>query len=185
MSTLNLLRMVFLLVGTALVAIEAIQSRRQSRLRSVARIGLSAVAVANVVLVMFLWFNHVNFPLNLDLMEGTILEHFQRAVEFKAIYPEPTPGYVPLAYNSLFYVFAVPFAWLFGVNLFTLRLVAILGTVGSSLIIFSVIREKTASIWWGLMGVGLFAAAYRVMDAYLDTAHADSFLPGSRLIYPV
>lgn len=134
-----------------------------------------ALAGINIFFVVFLWFNHINFPLNLDLMEGTVLQHFQRAVAFKPIYPEPTPTYVPLAYNPLYYLLTIPFAWIFGVNLFTLRLVAILGMLGSGLIIFLVVRQKTASLWWSIIAAGLFAAAYKVMDAYLDTAHSDSW----------
>jgi hypothetical protein len=176
MDKLNLLRIVFLLAGTTLVVVEAAQSRRQGRLRNAAHLALGVVAAVNIFFIIFLWFNHVNFPLNLDLMEGTVLQHFRRAAEFKAIYPKPTPDYVPLAYNSFYYVFAVPFSWLFGANLFTLRLVAILGMFGSGLILYLVVREKTGSVWWGLIAAGLFAAAYRVMDAYLDTAHSDSWL---------
>jgi hypothetical protein len=56
------------------------------------------------------------------------------------------------------------------------------------LILYLVVRQETGSRWWGLMAVGLFAAAYKVMDAYLDSAHADSWLLfsvllGSYMIY--
>jgi hypothetical protein len=171
-----LIRIVFILLGTSLVATEVVWFRQQRRGGAVARSVLAGIAVVFLLFTGLLWVNHVRFPLNLDLMEGTVLQHFQRAAEFKAIYPEPTPAYVPLAYNPLYYVLGVPFSWLFGVNLFTLRLVAVLGTLGSSLILFRVVQEKTASTWWGLVAIGLFAASYRAMDAYLDTAHADSWL---------
>lgn len=180
MDNASLLRVAFLavgvLLGTVLIAIEVRQSTQQGRFGNVAHIALGGIVVANVLIVVSLWINHINFPLNLDVMEGTVIQHFQRAAAFEPIYPEPTPGYVPLAYNALFYVFAVPFSWVFGVNLFTLRLVAILGAVGSGLILYLVLKERTKSIWWGLLAVGLYAAAYMRMDAYLDTAHADSWL---------
>jgi hypothetical protein len=140
------------------------------------RMLLGALAVGNIAFIVFLWFNHSAFPLNLNVMEGTVLQHFQRAVALQPVYTEPAPTYVPLAYNPLFYYLAIPFSWFFGVNLFTLRFVAILGMLGSGLVIFAVVRQKTGSVWWGLLAVGLFAAAYRVMDAYLDTAHSDSWL---------
>lgn len=187
MNTLFFVRIALLLVGMVLVAIEVLLSRRADRVGGVARLALTFVAVINLGFMVFLWVNHIRFPLNLDLMEGTVLQHFQRAARFEAIYPEPTPEYVPLAYNALYYVLAVPFSWVLGVNLSTLRLVAILGMLGSVLVVYLVVREKTGSTWWALMSAGLFAAAYGVMDAYLDTAHSDSWflfaaLLGSYLI---
>lgn len=159
-----------------------IERTTEDRSEHVARIVLGGYAAAQIVLVVFLFANHARFPLFLDLMEGGTLQHFRRAAAFEPIYPEPTPEYVPLAYNAFYYVFAVPVSWVFGANLFTLRLVAFLGTVVSGLIIGHVVRRETASKWWGLIAVGLFAAAYRVMDAYLDTAHSDSWLVASALL---
>ncbi len=137
---------------------------------------LSVYALINILIAFFLWINHITFPLNLEAMELTILEHLKRIMTGQLIYVEPTPEFVALAYNPLYYYLAVPFAWIFGVNLFSLRLVAILGTFGVGLIIFLAIYRKTGSYWWSLMAVGLFAAGYQVMDAYLDNAHADSWL---------
>ncbi len=164
------------------VTAEAIQTRRQAARSRIAHLALGAWAGANILFIVFLWLNHARFPLHLELMEGTVLQHLQRAVALQPIYPEPTPEYVPLAYNVLYYLLAVPFAWLFGTNLFTLRLVAILGMAGSGLILYWVVWEKTQSRWWGLMAAGLFAAAYRVMDTYLDNAHSDSWLLCSALL---
>ena len=47
---------------------------------------------------------------------------------------------------------------------------------GAGSVIFLAVRRNTYSNWWSLMALGLFAAAYRVMDTYLDNAHADSWL---------
>ncbi len=136
---------------------------------------LLGAAILNLAVVIFLCFNHLWFPLHLDLMEGTVLQHVQQVVEGQPVYPAPTPAYVPLAYNPLYYVLSALFAKILGLNLVTLRLVAILGMLGSGIIIYRVVHEKTSSRWWGVIAAGLFAAAYRVMDMYLDTAHADSW----------
>ena len=137
---------------------------------------LAGYAVIHILFMMFLWMNHVAFPLNLEAMELTILEHLKRVMIGLPLYPEPTGDFVALAYNPLYYFLCVPFAWIFGTNLFTMRLVAILGMLGSGIIIFLALRRATGSNWWGLMGSGLFAAAYQVMDTYLDNAHSDSWL---------
>jgi len=182
MRDLYLYRLVFILVGAGLVVLGAILPRRSDRSRSIAWWALTGYLCLNIGFVIYLWFNHVRFPLNLDLTEGTLLQEFQRAASFRAIYPEPSSGYFPLAYNPLSYFLAVPFSWIFGVNLFTLRFVAILGMVGSGAILYLVVRGRTKSRWCGFAAVGLFAGAYRVMDAYLDSAHADSWLLFSALL---
>ena len=67
----------------------------------------------NILFFLYLLVDHLGFPFNLGVMEGAVLQHFQRAVQGEAIFPEPTPGYVPLAYNPLYYYLSVPFAWKF------------------------------------------------------------------------
>jgi hypothetical protein len=65
--------------------------------------------------------------------------------------------------------------------------VTILGTIFSGFILFRVVKEKSGSSWWGLLSLGLLAAAYHAMDNYFDAAHPDtlllcSLLGGSYLI---
>jgi len=150
--------------------------RGDSKLTSVALNLLAAYAVVWVAFMAYVWVNHINFPLNLEAMELTVLQHLKRIMAGLPVYVEPSPDFVPLAYAPLYYYFAVPFAWIFGTSLSTLRLVAILGMLGAELVIFLAIKKQTQSVWWGVIAVGLFAAAYRVMDTYLDNAHSDSWL---------
>ena len=76
----------------------------------------------------------------------------------------------------------MPISWVLGENLATLRTVSICGVVVAAGVLFASVRRETRSIWWSLMALGLFASAYRVMDAYLDTAHSDSWLLASVLV---
>jgi hypothetical protein len=164
---------------------ERIQKQRagiQAGLLSLAPGGLAAIAIVNLAIITWLCLNHLSFPLNLDLMENTVLQHVERAASGQAIYPEPSPQYVPLAYNPLFYLLCVPFSWVFGLKMSTLRLVAVCGWLASGIVFYRVVRQRTTSAWWGLMAVGLFAAAYSALDLYLDTAHSDSWLIGSVLL---
>ncbi len=143
--------------------------------RSIAAI-LVAYGIAQVLYVVFLWVNHIAFPLNLEAMELTVLQHVKRAASGLPIYVAPSADFVALAYNPLYYYLSVPFTWILGSNLTALRSVAILGMFGSEVVVFLAVRRQTGSYWWSLIAVGLFAAAYRAMDTYLDNAHADSWL---------
>jgi 4-amino-4-deoxy-L-arabinose transferase-like glycosyltransferase len=143
---------------------------------------LAGYALAHILLMIFLWTNHIAFPLNLEAMELTVLQHLKRIIEGLPLYPEPTSDFVALAYNPLYYYLCVPFALIFGTNLLAMRLVSILGVLGSALLIFLAVRRETKSNWWGLMATGLYAAAYQAMDTYLDNAHRDSWLMFSILL---
>lgn len=107
------------------------------------------------LLLIFLAFNHVSFPLNLEAMESTVRVHVKHLLSGQPIYSEPSSQYIALAYMPLYYMLAVPFTWIFGANLFSLHLVAILGMFGSALIMLLTVRRATASRWWGLIAVGL------------------------------
>jgi hypothetical protein len=149
--------------------------------------GLSRRLFGAASVVALLWVTiavaqHWRFPLHLDVMEGAVLQHAMRAAEGQPIYPWPTPDYSPLAYNPLLYLLAAPLLKLTGPSLPAIRLIAILGMAGSALLVGLVVRRRSGSAWWGLIGAGLFAAAYGAMDAYLDTAHSDSWLLCSALL---
>src|SRR5512143_1676389 len=158
-------KVILLFIAAVLSSIYVLGTRRNlGWLTSLIRNLIALYAVAWVLFVVFLWFNHANFPLNLEAMELTVVQHLKRVMNGQLIYITPSPDFVPLAYAPLFYYFSVPFAWIFGANLFTMRLVAILGMLGSGIVIFLAVKNQTRSLWWGIIAAGLFAAAYQVMD---------------------
>ena len=147
-----------------------------SRIPGALRGVLAILAGASIVGLIALVANHVLFPFNIDVMETVVLQHARRAMHGESIYPVPTPQFVPLAYNALLYIVAIPFLRIFGDTLTTLRMVAVIGLVASAVAIFLLVRDATRSGWWGIVATGLFCAAYPVMDAYLDSAHSDAWL---------
>ena len=124
----------------------------------------------------FLWVTHARFPFTLDVMEFAVLQHVMRVLQHQPIYDVAQPGFVALAYNPLYYFAALPMIRLLGPSLFALRLFSIFAALGCAAILYRVVTGETRSAWWGLLTVGLFAAAYRAMDAYLETAHSDSWM---------
>ena len=145
-------------------------------------IALGVYALAQLTLLAGLVISHWRFPLFLETMEGTVLQHAVRAADGLSIYPAPTLDFVSLAYTPLFYLISAPVLWIFGPELTALRIVATAGYTLAIWLVFAVGRDQTRSPWWGLMAAGLFAASYATMDAYLDTAHCDSWMLASVLL---
>ena len=159
-----------------LAALEASPLGRRLRLERLIPRLLVVVAAGNLLFVAFLWYQHSRFPFTLELMESSILQHVLRALRHQPIYAAAQPGFVPFVYNPLYYFAAVPLVRLFGPGLFALRLLAIFGALGATVVLYLAVSGKTGSRWWGLMAAGLFAAAYHAMDSYLDMAHSDSLM---------
>ena len=80
MNPILAVRISLLVAGLLLTAIKLSQSRRRECPGDIGRVALLIVALINLVFVGFLWVNHIRFPLNLDLMEGTVLQHI--VIEF-------------------------------------------------------------------------------------------------------
>ena len=139
MTMLTIARFVFVICTLLLIGFELVWNHSNRQPVLITKWIIGGWAALWVIAFALLMANHISFPLHLEVMEGTVLQHFQRAAYFEPIYPEPSPEFVPLAYNPLFYVIAIPFSWFLSVNLLTLRLVAILGTIGSFVLVYIVI----------------------------------------------
>lgn len=133
-------------------------------------------AIGQAMLAGAIYYTHLSFPLNLEFMESAVLQHVLRLSAGQAIYVDPSPEFVALAYNPLYYLICVPFVRLFGPELSSIRMPAILGAIGCAVMVGVLVRRFTRSDWWALIGVGVFASAYRAMDCYLDIGHRDSLL---------
>lgn len=139
---------------------------------------LGIAALIYIGLAILLFSNHLFFPLNLEAMETTVLEHVRLAFHGQPIYTTPTAHFTALAYNPLYYYLCAGVAKLAGIapSLVELRLITLAGTLGCGLLVFRIVQKETRSFWWGWMALGLFAASYQALDSYLDVAHRDSWL---------
>ena len=173
MSSVAALEHTAIALAIVLFAAVAVEQARIARaLPALLMLATGASALVLVALVI----NHLTFPFHLDLMEGVVMQHARRAMAGESIYPLPTPRFVPLAYNALFYILAAPFLRVFGDTMPVLRMVSVLGMLGSIVATFVIVRDRTRSAWWAAIAAGLFCASYSAMDAYLDTAHSDAWL---------
>lgn len=154
--------------------------------RGASRVGapalvITALAAAQIVVLVAVMLKHLGYPFLLDPMEGSLVAHIVRVVHGQPIYPAPTLDYSALAYNPLFYLISAPLAAVVD-PLLAGRLMAILGVIVAAGSMWCAVRIRTGSSLLALATVGLFAGAYRVMDSYLDTVHSDSWLLATALL---
>lgn len=175
MNRLLLVRMALPLAAAVALALSLAPFRRRASLGAVLRPILLVLAAANLALMGFLWSRQIGFPLHLDVMEGSVLQHVSRAAAGLPIYVAPEPEFVALAYNPLYYELGRVTGRVTGVTLPALRLLSSVAALGCALVVFAVGWQKTRTAWWGWIVVGLFAAAYGVMECYVVTAHSDAW----------
>jgi hypothetical protein len=89
--SIELIRLVLFALGIVLIAGGYWMPNLRAYTTMIATWIVRVLAVAAIGFMIFLWFNHVTFPLHLDLMEGTILQHVKQIASSQFIYPEPTP----------------------------------------------------------------------------------------------
>ncbi len=182
LMTIELWRVSIFAFGLVTIGVGYWQVGLRGTTNAIAEWFVRLLSIGSMLFMVFLWFNHVNYPLNLEVMESEVLQHVARLASSQFVYPSPSPEFIPLAYNPLYYVVSLPIVKVLGLGLPSLRFVAIMGMFGIGVMIFLVVQDHTRTTWWAIIAVGLFAAAYRVMDTYLDNAHSDSWFVFSALL---
>jgi len=170
-----LLRAAAGLSGLALVAVIAWLGRRSGR----PRVGwlLTGTAGLGALLLAFqgftLW-RQLVFPFQLEAMECTVLDHAVRLAAGEAVYPEPSPEFVALAYNPGLYLLLRPLFVVAPPSLALLRLPAVLAVAALTALLGWLAARASRSWRWGLVAAALFVLATRSLDGYLSTGHGDA-----------
>lgn len=136
----------------------------------------AAAVVLSLVLFGLLAFciaGRLAFPFELEWMEGATLMHVRRVAEGLPLYVQPTIDFVPFAYPPLYYYVCVPFAWLLGANFAAIRLVSVLAT-GSTLILIWLTVKRHSGPLAGTLAAGVFAGCYALSDGWFDLGRVDA-----------
>ncbi|MEO8636990.1 MAG: glycosyltransferase family 39 protein [Gemmatimonadales bacterium] len=147
-----------------------------TRLAAIGPALIVAWAGSQLLLLACLFANHLQFPLDLEILEGGMVQHIMRLVTHQPLYPAGSAEFVPFVYNPGYYLVAWPIVRLFGPALPPLRLFSMVVVVGCMVVLYLRVRASTGSRWWGFVTVGLFAAAYPALDAHLDSARGDGLM---------
>ena len=131
----------------------------------------SAIAVAGLAYAVS---QRWPYPHELEWMEGALADHAARVAGGLPIYCEPSAEHVPFLYAPMLF-------WLGGIGIalgcdgiITLRLVAIVFSIGSAMCIGHWVRRETGRVLIGLVASGLFLAGYGWLAWWYDLARNDS-----------
>lgn len=114
------------------------------------------------------------YPFEVEFLEGLMADHALRITQGLEIYVRPTMEFIPVLYTP-FYSYASATAMeVVGVSLLAPRLVTLLATLGSTLLIGLMIAKALRSRSAALLGAGMFIATYGSLGFFFDVARVDS-----------
>ena len=115
----------------------------------------------------------MQYPHELEWMEGGTIQHVQRVLDGHQLYVEPSLEFTPFIYTPLYFWIAAAAAEVFGLGFFPLRLVAFLATMGGAAVILLFVKRETRSLYCGVLGGCLYLATFPLTGGWLDISRAD------------
>ncbi|MBI5060425.1 hypothetical protein HZB60_11665 [candidate division KSB1 bacterium] len=135
-------------------------------------VGVTAVGFVGMFIATAV--QRLRFPFDLEWIEGSMAAHVQRVVDGLPLYVPPSADFVPSIYPPLYFWLSAPFAQFMGPGLAPLRLLSLVATLGSLVLIGWLVRRETRSGFCGLLALGMFAASYSASGFWFDLARVDS-----------
>lgn len=135
---------------------------------------LALASLYYIGIYLYIVLSRITYPFELEWMEGGSVEHVRRILEGKNLYVEPSLEFVPYIYTPFYFYLSAFFSKIFGLGLFSLRLVSFLSSLGIFCLLFLMIYKETRRKLYGLTAVGLFIGTFRLSGAWMDIARVDS-----------
>jgi len=140
------------------------------------RATLWLLALASAGLFLRLALERLVYPLELDCIEGVMMDHVVRLAHGQPIYVEPSLSFIPLAYMPVFASVSALLARAFGPHFWEPRLFSLLSVLGLTGMIATIVRAETRSWTLGAGGAALYLAGFGVTGGCYDVARPDSLM---------
>lgn len=116
----------------------------------------------------------MNYPFELEWMEGGIVDHIRIVLSGHSLYRKPSLEFTPFIYVPGYYYLSAIVSKIVGVGFLAPRLVSTLSILGCFLLLAKWVHHESGSILAALVTAGLFAATYGQSEFWFDLARVDS-----------
>ncbi len=114
------------------------------------------------------------YPFELEWIEGAHLDEIRWIMTGHFPYGPPSISFLPSSYTPLyFYLSALAMKFL-GVGFVAPRLISIVSTLGTLLLIFTLVKKEAHSPIPAIIAVGIYTASFRFAGAWMDLTKTDS-----------
>lgn len=143
---------------------------RVLRLALVVAAGIASATFAGLALL------RLGYPLELDYIEGVMMDHVVRLAHGQPLYVKPGLDFITLAYMPGFATLASLLARVFGAEFWVPRLISVVSMLTIAAIVVWVLRRETRSWTLGLAGAGILLGSYGITGGHFDVGRPDSLM---------
>jgi hypothetical protein len=137
-------------------------------------LALYALGLAGLITFALTVAERIAFPWPLEWMEGATVQHAQRLLQGRPLYPPPSAEFVPYLYPPLAYLPMALAIALLGPTLPAARVASLACTLGALLLIGRAGRQAAGHAAAGWAAAGLFAIGFGYGGAFVDLARVDA-----------
>lgn len=120
--------------------------------------------------------NRCAYPLELDFIEGVMLDHVARISRGQPIYVEPSLHFIPLAYMPLFTTVSGFVMRVAGPGFFAMRSVSFACSLGLMALLAWIVLRETRRAPFAIAAAGTYAMAFGLTGACYDVGRPDSMM---------
>ena len=142
----------------------------------ITRLMLWTVAVSVIGIFVVLATRRIPYPLELDYIEGAMMDHIVRLSQGRPIYVAPSLDFITLAYMPGYATLVSLLARVNGPALWEPRLVSFTAMMINAFLVGFVLRRETRSWTLAIAGAGLLIGAFGVTGAHYDVGRPDSLM---------
>ncbi|MDY6861446.1 MAG: glycosyltransferase family 39 protein, partial [Thermodesulfobacteriota bacterium] len=135
---------------------------------------LLSIALLYLFTYVFIVYNRIHYPYELEWMEGGSVDHVRRILSGDRLYVSPSLSFTPFIYTPLYFYISALVSLIFDIGFFPLRFVSLLSSLGCFIIIFLFVKRETGNMLCGVLSSCLLAATFRISGAWFDIARVDS-----------
>lgn len=145
-------------------------------MRRAASLAVWMFALAGIAAYVWLGLHRLGYPLELDFIEGVMMDHAWRVAHGQPIYVAPSLHYIPLAYMPLFSVVSGLLMKVIGPTFAAARIVSFGSTLGILLLLAGIVWGETRRTTFAVAAAGVYAMAFGLTGACYDVARPDSLM---------
>jgi hypothetical protein len=152
--------------------------------RVVAVASLTTVALAAVPVLLYLWIalHRLDYPYELDWMEGGSVGNVGRLLAGHSLYAAPSLKFVGWTYPPLYWLASAAVAQITGLGFLPLRIVSFVSSLVAIAMLGKLVRDETGDRTAAVVAAGLFAATYRLSGSWFDVGRVDSMFLALSLV---
>jgi hypothetical protein len=141
---------------------------KSSRISQILQAILIPISLIYIAVFIYVAVSRINYPFELNWLEGGISGIVGRVLDGQCAYPEPSLESVSFTAPPLYYMLAAIVSGVAGSGFMALRLVSLLASLFCLAIIYFFVHKETNSRFSAIVAAGLFAAFYNVSGSLFD-----------------